>query len=459
VAAAAAAAAADPPGLRVLLAATTWAGFVGLAAVDAAVPLCSLGYLAYALGFAALTAGVTTMYVRAIFVAPTARGRRRRRRRRRWLRRGGGEGASSSSNAAAADVEAPLLLSGAPSGSPPRRASSLFSRRHQLLPIGEGGAPALPPSAAAAPPLPLITQPSLEYRDYYGGTGSDGAAAAVARVQSLDVRVHPPHAGVGGGGRGGGGLLPSGLEPPPSRLLLRARVDASALTPPVSPLPSAQFLPPVVANGGAGGSSYYPRSDADGDDEGGDDEEGGDESRGGNGPANTSSDPNTENDDEDEPAIANANPAGPARVAAGAAMVSLAAGVGAGAAGVGCGGLVAPELLQLGVHPQSAAATATLLAFMSSSAGALAHAAAGRLLVHVALAFGLASFLGSTVGLALVAARPRWLRTGGKRRAGLVLTLAALAAVGGLLAVGIGVLRFARAWKYDRESLRIGNVC
>ncbi len=80
-------------------------------------------------------------------------------------------------------------------------------------------------------------------------------------------------------------------------------------------------------------------------------------------------------------------------------IICFLAGIISGMLGVGGGILMAPLMLELGMHPKSAASTSNFLLIITSSAGTILFLMSGQLLISFAVMFAipcsLASWLGS----------------------------------------------------------------
>lgn len=110
-------------------------------------------------------------------------------------------------------------------------------------------------------------------------------------------------------------------------------------------------------------------------------------------------------------------------------LVALAGGSVAGLLGIGGGMVIAPLLLELGLHPVVAAATSTLMVLFSASTAALAFGFEGVLNVTYALIFGIGCFIASLLGVWIVG---RIVRRSG-RPSYVVIILAVVIALGAIL--------------------------
>ena len=117
-----------------------------------------------------------------------------------------------------------------------------------------------------------------------------------------------------------------------------------------------------------------------------------------------------------------------------AAGVALLAGVIAALLGIGGGTVVVPLLLAFGIHPQSAAATSTVLVLFSSTAAASGQGAAGFVELSFAAAFGVSALAAGAAGVWLSA---RYVDKSG-RSSILVWLLAGVVGAGALLTAALG---------------------
>ncbi|KAL6753606.1 hypothetical protein V8C86DRAFT_2724361 [Haematococcus lacustris] len=130
------------------------------------------------------------------------------------------------------------------------------------------------------------------------------------------------------------------------------------------------------------------------------------------------------------------------------------AGLMGGLLGLGGGMVVGPLLLQLGVQPQVASATSSLMVLFSSSAALLSFAVVGRLNVPYALVFGAASMASSVLGVLVVGSLVR--RSGRPSLVVFSLALVMLTGLACITAFGIGTLRAAFT---TGEGLGFNDLC
>ena len=124
--------------------------------------------------------------------------------------------------------------------------------------------------------------------------------------------------------------------------------------------------------------------------------------------------------------------------------------------GIGGGILLNPVMLEKGLSPKETSAAAVLIITMMSITGTIEYTVSGLIdrIWHLALAAS--TFIGSMLGMTLVAYFIR--KTG--RQSIIVVSLGSLVAVGGLIAVGLGIRHLTRGIQHGRNpSVQFKSPC